>query len=136
MQIPVFIINGFLESGKTTFIKETLASEDFNDGSRSLVIACEVGEEEYNENEMTALNVTVEMVEDAEELTKDFFVEASNRCKAERVFVEFNGMWKLDEFIDSLPNFMEVVQIITLVNAETYDMYLSNMRQVMMDQYK
>ena len=49
MQIPVFIINGFLESGKTTFIKETLASEDFNDGSRSLVIACEDGEEEYNE---------------------------------------------------------------------------------------
>ena len=51
MQIPVFIINGFLESGKTTFIKETLASDDFNDGSRSLVIACEDGEEEYYKNE-------------------------------------------------------------------------------------
>lgn len=136
MEIPVFIINGFLESGKTSFIKDTLASEDFNDGDRSLVIACEEGEEEYDAGEMEALNTTVVTVEDMEELTKDFFVNSCDKCKAQRVFVEFNGMWKLEEFVDRLPKFMEVAQVITLVNAETYDMYLSNMRQVMMEQYK
>ena len=46
MELPVFIINGFLESGKTAFIKDTLKGEDFNDGTRSLIIACEDGEEE------------------------------------------------------------------------------------------
>ncbi len=136
MELPVFIINGFLESGKTAFIKDTLASEDFNDGSRSLVIACEEGMEEYDIDEMNKLNAAVVTVEDMEDMTKDFFVKSCDKCKAERVFVEFNGMWKLEEFVDILPNFLEVAQVITLVNANTYDMYLANMKQVMMEQYK
>ncbi|MGN0371120.1 MAG: GTP-binding protein [Butyrivibrio sp.] len=136
MEIPVFIVNGFLESGKTSFIKDTLASEDFNDGAQSLVIACEEGEEEYEESVMKSLNTTVVTVDSEEELTKDFFINACNKSRAERVFVEFNGMWKLEDFVDRLPGFMEVAQIITLVNAETYDMYLANMKQVMMEQYK
>lgn len=136
MEIPVFIINGFLESGKTSFIKDTLHSEDFNDGAQSLVIACEEGEEEYDENEMKAVNATVVNVDSILEFTKDFYVQISTKSKAQRVFVELNGMWKIDEFIETLPKFMQVAQIITLVNAETYDMYLANMRQVMMEQYK
>lgn len=136
MDIPVFIINGFLESGKTAFIKDTLKTEDFNDGSANLIIATEEGEEEYYDAELAKSNSKVVMVDEVEALTKDFFIKACDSCKAERVFVELNGMWKLDEFIDKLPSFMQVVQVITLVNAETYDMYLSNMRQVMMEQYK
>lgn len=136
MEIPVFIINGFLESGKTSFIKDTLASEDFNDGESTLVIVCEEGEEEYDAGEMSAVNALAVTVGDIEELTKEFFIGASDRCKARRVFVELNGMWKLEELIARLPKFMEVAQVITLVNAATYDMYLSNMRQVMMEQYK
>lgn len=136
MELPVFIINGFLESGKTSFIKDTLASEDFNDGTKTLVIACEDGEEEYDTAEMNNLNTEVVLVEDIAELTKDFYISNCNRTKAERVIVEFNGMWKMGDFIDALPSFLQVVQIITLVNAETYDMYLANMKQVMMEQYR
>lgn len=136
MEVPVFIINGFLESGKTSFIKDTLNSEDFNDGAKSLVIVCEEGIEEYDEAEMKALNTTVITVDSLLELTKDFYIKASGTSKCERVFVELNGMWKIDEFVNTLPKFMEVAQIITLVNAETYDMYLANMRQMMMEQYK
>lgn len=136
MELPVFIINGFLESGKTAFIKDTLKGEDFNDGTRSLIFACEEGEEEYPVDEMDAVNTKVVFVEDIEEFTKDFFIKKCNETKAERVFVEFNGMWNLGDFIDKLPSFLPVAQIITLVNAETYDMYLANMKQVMMEQYK
>lgn len=136
MEIPVFIINGFLESGKTSFIQDTLESEDFNDGAKSLVIACEEGEEEYDLVKMAALNVTVVTVDDIEEMNKDFFIDACNKSKAERIFVEYNGMWKLEDLIERMPKFMEVVQVITLVNANTYDMYLANMRQMMMEQYK
>lgn len=136
MDIPVFIINGFLESGKTSFIQDTLESEDFNDGGKTLVIACEEGAEEYDLVKMSALNTTVVTVEDIEELTKEFFIDNCNKSKAERIFVEYNGMWKLEDLLEKMPKFMEVVQVITLVNAETYDMYLANMRQVMMEQYK
>lgn len=136
MELPVFIINGFLESGKTAFIKDTLCGEDFNDGTKTLVIACEDGEEEYDKDYMDKINTKVVFVEDMEEVTKDFCISKCNEAKAQRVFIEFNGMWNLGEFIEKLPSFFTVVQIITLVNAETYDMYLANMKQVMMEQYK
>ena len=106
MELPVFIINGFLESGKTAFIKDTLASEDFNDGTKTLVIACEDGEEEYDKETMSKLNTEVVMVDDISDLTKEFYITNCNRTKAERVIVEFNGMWSMGDFIDSLPSFM------------------------------
>lgn len=136
MEIPVFIINGFLESGKTSFIKDTLMGEDFNDGTRTTVISCEEGEEEYDEAKMQEVNTKVVFADDIDVFDKDYFIKLCNSTKAQRVFVEFNGMWNLGEFIDKLPSFLPVVQIITLVNAETYDMYLANMKQVMMEQYK
>ena len=49
MRIPVFVVNGFLESGKTVFALDTIADEYFSDGEDTLVIACEEGIEEYDE---------------------------------------------------------------------------------------
>ena len=45
-QIPVYSFTGFLDSGKTKFIQETLEDERFNDGERTLVLLFEEGEEE------------------------------------------------------------------------------------------
>ena len=45
MEIPVYLINGFLESGKTTFIKTTLEDPEFINGDRILLLVCEEGEE-------------------------------------------------------------------------------------------
>lgn len=136
MDVPVFVINGFLESGKTTFIKETLASEDFNDGSKSLIFYCEEGEEEYSNGDLEKYNAVSVAIEKEEDFNKDFFVKACTQHKPNRIFIEFNGMWKLEDYLGKLPKFMELAQILTLVNAETYEMYLNNMKQVMMEQYK
>lgn len=136
MEIPVFIVNGFLESGKTTFIKETLASEDFNDGAKSLILYCEEGEEEYDAAELEKLHAVAVGIADEEAFKKDFFVKVCTDHKPDRIFIEFNGMWKLEEYVERLPKFMDIAQILTLVNAESYDMYLNNMKQVMMEQYK
>ena len=47
MDIPVYLFTGFLEAGKTKFIKETMQDENFNDLKRKyLIIQCEEGEEE------------------------------------------------------------------------------------------
>ncbi len=136
MEIPVFIINGFLEAGKTTFIKDTLKSEDFNDGTRTLILACEEGEEEYDQAEMSLVTAAVEYIEDIEDVNPKMFSKLCDKYKAERIFVEYNGMWDLQAFVDKMPKFFQIVQVITLVNAETYDMYLANMMKVMMEQYK
>ena len=46
-QIPVYVISGLLESGKTTFIKDTIASDDFFTKGKTLVLSGEEGEVEY-----------------------------------------------------------------------------------------
>ena len=48
-QIPVYVISGLLESGKTTFIKDTIASDDFFTKGKTLVLSGEEGEVEYEE---------------------------------------------------------------------------------------
>ena len=44
---PVYIINGFLESGKTEFIIYTLAQPYFRVKGKTLLLLCEEGEIEY-----------------------------------------------------------------------------------------
>ena len=44
--VPVYIFTGFLESGKTTFILDTLSQDYFATGERTLLIVCEDGETE------------------------------------------------------------------------------------------
>ena len=44
--IPVYLFTGFLEAGKSTFIKETMDDERFTNGEKTLLLLCEEGEEE------------------------------------------------------------------------------------------
>ena len=46
--IPMYVFTGFLESGKTKFIQETLEDSRFNSGERTLLLVFEEGEEEYD----------------------------------------------------------------------------------------
>ncbi len=137
MEIPVYLITGFLESGKTTFIKTTLEDPSFADGGKMLLICCEEGEEEYDEAELAKKNVSLVTVEDFEDLTKEFLDDCQNRFRPKSVVVEVNGTWKMDEFLElDTPNDWVTVQIVTLVNAKTFANYLTNMRNMIMEQIK
>ncbi len=46
LEVPVYLITGFLESGKTSFLQEIFESGEFADGERGLLISCEEGEVE------------------------------------------------------------------------------------------
>ena len=50
----------------------------------------------------------------------------------DRVIVEMNGMWDLDAALERTPKVLEVYQIITTVNAQTFDLYAKNMGQRML----
>ena len=66
--VPVFIINGFLEAGKSTFINEAILSDPDVQKSKTLCLVCEEGEVEYKE----AKNLTVIYVENKEDMTEEF----------------------------------------------------------------
>lgn len=137
MKIPVFVIHGFLESGKTQFALETLEDEYFSNGERNLVIACEEGIEEYEDEVLENSNSTLVMLEDKSELTEAFLEECQKKYKPTQVILEYNCMWGLDFLRDMyMPKGWFVAQVITTVDASTFDVYLKNMKSIFMEMAK
>ena len=72
---PVYMINGFLESGKTEFITYTLAQPYFRIKGKTLIIACEEGEVEYEDALLKKCNAVLEIIEEEEDFTTANLVE-------------------------------------------------------------
>ena len=51
--MPVFLINGFLEAGKTQFLEFTMDQEYFQTEGKTLLIVCEEGDTEYDEKKLS-----------------------------------------------------------------------------------
>ena len=136
MEIPVYLFTGFLDSGKTKFIQETLEDVNFNNGEKILLVVCEEGEEEYNEDNFPGDNVDVVYIEDKSELTKENLTAISEKSGAERVLIEYNGMWMLDELYAALPDEWLVYQEMMFAEAMNFENYNANMRSLVGDKLK
>ncbi|MGI6212223.1 MAG: TIGR03943 family putative permease subunit [Anaerovoracaceae bacterium] len=136
MEIPVYLFTGFLSSGKTTFIQDALNGEDFNAGERTLLLLCEDGEEEYDEDAFAAPNVFIEEVEEEDDLDPDFLETLRVQHQAERVIVEYNGMWGLDTLYRNMPPEWLIYQEMTFADWTTFFIYNQNMRQQTFDKLK
>lgn len=137
MKIPVFVIHGFLEGGKTRFALETLADEYFSGGERNLVLACEEGIEEYDEEALKEANATLVMLEDKSEFNEMFLAECQKKYKPTQIVLEYNCMWGMDFLRDMyMPKGWFVAQVITVVDASTFDVYLKNMKSLFMEMAK
>ena len=90
---PVYMINGFLESGKTEFITYTLAQPYFQVRGKTLLILCEEGENEYDEKLLKMSRTELELIGKEEEFNSAKLIELEKKHKPERIIVEYNGMW-------------------------------------------
>ena len=63
MQVPVYLITGFLESGKTTFIEQVILEGNFVEDEKTLLILTEEGEAEIEPELLEQYNVDVVTVE-------------------------------------------------------------------------
>ena len=133
MEIPVYVFTGFLEAGKTKFIQETLEDKRFNKGERTLLLVCEEGLEEYDPSTFSGKNVFVHVVEEAEWFTPDRLSALVKRNKAERVVVEYNGMWQLNSFYNALPDDWIVYQEMMFADSTTFVNYNTNIRSLVVD---
>lgn len=133
MELPVYLITGFLESGKTSFILDTLSDKKFSKGERTLVIACEEGEVDYDEKILKNSKSVVEFLEDEDDFNEENLNALVKKHKPTRVFVEFNGMWSLRTMAEKAPKNWMFYQIFMFVNHPTFDMYMNNMRQLIAD---
>ncbi len=97
-KVPVYLVNGFLESGKTSFIRETLSDPYFSEGKKTLLIACEEGEEEYDPQILKSCDTALVNVEGQADFTPEFLEESQKKYKPARVIIEYNGMWGMELF--------------------------------------
>ena len=134
--IPVYLFTGFLESGKTKFIQETLEDKRFNNGERTLLLVCEEGEEEYAPDQFYGKNVFIRQVESEEELTSENLTDWLAQTKSTRAVVEYNGMWMLDTLYNAMPENWVVYQEFMFADAATFLTYNANMRQLTYDKLK
>lgn len=133
MEISVYLFLGFLDSGKTKFIQETLEDPRMDTGERTLLLICEEGEEEYAPEKFAVKNVAIEKIERAEDLSEGNLYFLTRKTKAKRVVVEYNGTWLLQQFFDAMPESWVINQMMTFFDAATFISYNKNMRQLVFD---
>ena len=134
-EIPVYLFTGFMDSGKTTLIKETLLENGFAEQGKSLIICCEDGDVEYSEEELKKINTQVAYMESEEDFTAEKMQELQNSYLPDQIFIEYNGTWGMDKILEmNMPKGWVIVQTLATADATTFDMYLSNMRAMIMEQ--
>ena len=134
--VPVYLFTGFLEAGKTKFIQETLEDRRFCNGERTLLLVCEEGEEEYAPDQFADKSVFIRVVEEQSQLTSENLSRWVSETKAERVVIEYNGMWMLDLLYSAMPEGWMVYQEFMFADSTTFLSYNSNMRQLVYDKLK
>ena len=134
--MPVYLFTGFLEAGKTRFIQETLEDKRFCKGEKTLLLVCEEGVEEYEPDQFCTKTVAIRTIADQSELTSENLLRLARETDAERVVVEYNGMWMLDLLYTALPEGWMVYQEFFFADARTFLVYNENMRQLVYDKLK
>nr|WP_143319593.1 GTP-binding protein [Clostridium sp. HBUAS56010] len=127
--MPVFLINGFLESGKTQFLQFTMEQDYFKAEGKTLLIVCEEGENEYDPDLLARTKTEMVVIDSLDEMTPDRLLELELLHNPERVLIEWNGMWNLDEL--KLPADWKVYQQISLIDMTTFEVYSANMKPLL-----
>lgn len=135
-RVPVYIFTGFLEGGKTTIIQESLSDANFNSGENTLLLLCEEGEVELEPFEFFSKNVTIQIIDDEQALTRENLLAITKGKNFDRVIIEYNGMWLLQTLYDAFPSNWGIYQNMMFADAKTFISYNNNMRQLVFDKVK
>ena len=134
MEIPVYLFTGFLESGKTRFIQETLEDENFNAGENTLLLVCEEGEEDYDVSKFADQDhIHIEYIDAVEQLNAAKLSALEQELELDRVMIEHNGMVMVKDMLERLPQNWAIYQEVMFADAQTFVNYNTNMRGLMVD---
>lgn len=132
--VPVYLVTGFLESGKTKFLNFTIQQDYFKIREKTLLIVCEEGEEEYDIRELVKCNTVMEIVEDQAQFTESYLKELDKTHRPERVLIEYNPLWSVDALYKmKLPRGWDMAQHIVTVDASSFQVYMNNMKSLFVE---
>ena len=132
--IPVYIFTGFLDSGKTSAIRDFISGMQQKHHKKTLLLVCEEGEESYDEDELLKQDVLVRYIDEEQLFTYDHTLDLENETDAECVVVEYNGMWNSNR-----PRVIwdpEQIMEIMMIDASTFDLYLTNLKALIADKIR
>ncbi len=135
--VPIYLITGFIESGKTTLGLTVLANDRFTNGGKALILCCEEGEVEWDEKSLKEHKGVLVNLDSADELTTERLAALDKEIEPTCVIMEYNTMWgmeKLDEI--TLPRLWDWAQVVTTADATTFENYMTNMRKLLTDPMK
>lgn len=131
LNATVFLINGFLESGKTTFIKNAILNDPEIEKERVLIICCEQGEEDFSE---LPGKIYVHEVEEKQDFTSELLIELDKKYRPTYVIIEYNGVWGMQTAYSArIPDGWQIAQQMTIIDATTFKSYFSNMKSIFAD---
>ena len=132
-EVMVFLITGFMDSGKTKLINETIYGSEFKDTpDKKLVLCCEDGENEYDEEKLKTVNAKLVMLEEEDDFNEETLKKLAKDYDPDIVFIEYNGTWEVAPIYEmKLPAGWMIAQSIATVDATTFEMYQNNMRAMM-----
>ncbi|MBE5785916.1 MAG: hypothetical protein E7324_00075 [Clostridiales bacterium] len=135
--VALYVITGFLESGKTSLIENMLRNERFTYGQRTMILSCEEGEVELDAELLKKSNSFLVQLQEPEELTAQRLSDLSSQNRLDRVIVEYNSVWGIELLANTpLPPAWRIVQVVNLADATTFDNYMANMRKFLTDPMK
>ena len=132
-EMMVYVIMGFLEAGKTNLIRDLVVDDMFDDKIKTMILACEEGELEYEPDVLEKANCVVEYIEDEKAFNGKIIQKFLKKHRPDRIIIEYNGMWPLQALYDALPTDWDIYQIILLADSTTFASYMTNMRQLAVD---
>lgn len=142
-EMMVYVIMGFLEAGKTSLIRDLIIDDMFDDKAKTLILACEEGEEEYEQSVLEKGGAVCEYIEDEESFNGKVIEKFLKKHRPDRIIIEYNGMWpttRIPELYDELEDICfdrEVIfQTIDVANDETFALYMKNMPSMMVEHFR
>lgn len=134
--IPVYLIAGFLDGGKTNFISPMLSGDDFTAGERTLLVVTEEGEEEYDLEALRAHNVACAVIDGEADFNHDTLMALDEKYHPSQIVLEYNGMWQIANCQDAFPEHWQLYQIVTVVESPSFNAYAKNMASLMMEKLR
>ena len=135
-EIDTRLVYGFLDAGKTSYIRENVCSDVFWKYGSTLILCFEQGEETYDPEALAAKRASAAYYEGGD--AGDFCMAALEQYRPDRVYVEMNAM--TEGLREALPACLKVTFAVTLIDWQTMPLYYKNfmpmMKQMVADSHQ
>lgn len=145
MRVKIDIFSGFLGAGKTLLIKKLISTGAYKENIA--IIENEFGEVSIDSLILRDTNIKIREINSGCiccEVTGDFkeaCIEVIEKYKPDRIIIEPSGVAKLTDIIKvfkevDLRDKVVIENLITVINPEKYDSYITNFKDFYIDQIK